>query len=62
MSFTTMTLISYIFPPPGLGIDEPFVAVEEFDSTPVSSAKEPSLSGSVLGGSEKHAKSTEMQV
>ena len=59
MSFTFMTATCYIFPPPGLGVDEPFVGFEE--STGIE-PKSPSLAGSVVGGVEKHAKSVEMQV
>ncbi|KAJ9312560.1 hypothetical protein DTO271D3_7107 [Paecilomyces variotii] len=62
MSFTVMTATCYIFPPPGLGVDEPFLVVDGFEESTGIEPKSPSLAGSVVGGVEKHAKSVEMQV
>lgn len=60
MSFTAMTIICYISPPPGLGLEGPFVEVEGFEAgTSGDTASAPS---SMHGGGEEVVKTMEIQV
>ncbi|KAL2000405.1 hypothetical protein VTN02DRAFT_3170 [Thermoascus thermophilus] len=60
MSFTAMTIICYISPPPGLGLEGPFVEADGFEAgTSGDTASAPS---SMHGGGEKEVRTMEIQV